>query len=160
VMNKQAEADQRTKRQLSKRGAWLMAAAFVAMGLMIVAMAADLVHVDPSDMHAPRWVIAAAGMMFVFAGLVIPASQSYSGGEPTLWIRLIGLLIMVCFALVFNWVAFGPGEREFTTSVNGLVVENSGETFGRSVFGFFAVLVDLWLGYGVYDFVKKLIRKG
>ena len=137
-----------------------MAAAFVGMGLMIVAMAADLIHVEPSDMHAPRWVIAAAGMMFVFGGMVIPASQSYSGGEPTLWVRLIGLLIMVCFALVFNWVAFGPGEREFTTSVNGFVVENSGEIFGRSVFGFFAVLVDLWLVYGVYDFVKKLIRKG
>jgi len=137
-----------------------MAAAFVGMGLMIVAMAADLIHVEPSDMHAPRWVLAASGMMFVFAGLVIPASQSYSGGEPALWVRLTGLLTMACFALVLNWVAFGSGEREFTTSVNGFVVENSGETFGRSVFGLFAVLVDLWLVYGVYDLVKKLIRKG
>ncbi|MCF7822429.1 MAG: hypothetical protein K9M17_08340 [Mariprofundaceae bacterium] len=158
-MNKTVKTGQTSRRQLSKKGVWLMTAMFVSTGLMIVLMALDVIHVDPSDIHAPRWVLAASGMMFVFAGLVIPASQSYSGGEPTLWVRLIGWLIMVCFALVFNWVAFGPGEREFTTSVNDIVVGNSGERSGRIVFGFFAVLIDLWLVWGTCDFLKKLIRK-
>ncbi|MDX8404049.1 MAG: hypothetical protein R8K54_06540 [Mariprofundaceae bacterium] len=156
-MNDFNAANQSAKRQLSKRGAWLMAATFVSMGLMIVAMSVDVIHVDPSDIHAPRWVVAVCGMMFVFAGLIIPASQSYSGGEPSLWVRFVGLLIIGCFALVFSWIAFGPGEREFSTSINGFIVEGSGEVFGRAVFGFFAVLVDLWLVWGIYNFIKKLI---
>lgn len=158
-MNETTETGQTTKRQLSKKGVWLMTAMFVSMGLMIVLMAFDVIHVDPSDIHAPRWVLAVSGMMFVIAGFLIPASQNHSKATPGLWVQFLGMMLMGCFAAVFSWVAFGPGEREFSTSVNGFAVEGSGETFGRAVFGFFAVLVDLWLVWGGYNFLKKLIRK-
>jgi hypothetical protein len=159
-MNETTETGQISKRQLSKKGVWLMTAMVVSMGLMIVLMAFDVIHVDPSDIHAPRWVLAVSGMMFVIAGFLIPASQNHSKAEPGLWVQFLGLILMACFTTVFSWIAFGPGERELTTSVNGFVVEGSGETSGRAVFGFFAILVDLWLVWGVYGFLKKLIRKG
>lgn len=156
-MNETTKTGQISKRQLSKKGIWLMTTMFVSMGLMIVLMAFDVIHLDPADIHAPRWVVAVSGMMFVIAGFLIPASQNHLKAEPGLRVQFLGLMLMGCFAAVFSWVAFGPGEREFSTSVNGFAVEGSGETFGRAVFGFFAVLVDLWLVWGVYSFLKKLM---
>ena len=158
-MNESTKTGQISKRQLSKKGIWLMTTMFVSMGLMIVLMTFYVIHLDPADIHAPGWVLVASGMMFVIAGLLIPASQNRSKEAPGLWVQFLGLMLMGCFAAVFSWVAFGPGEREFSTSVNGFAVEGSGESSGRAVFGFFAVLVDLWLVWGVYSLLKKLIRR-
>ena len=64
-------------------------------------------------------------------------------------------LIVTALAVVFDWVAFGPGERRFSGSLGmpGMAVSGAaGELTGRLFFGLFAVLFDLaalglWIQY-------------
>jgi hypothetical protein len=57
---------------------------------------------------------APAGLMFVFAGILIALPPEY-----TKWRNLLATLVITCFAVTFDWVAFGPGERRFTGSIGG-----------------------------------------
>jgi hypothetical protein len=78
-----------------------------------------------------------AGLMFVFAGilLALPPVQKK-------WRNLLATLLVTCFAVTFDWVAFGAGERHFSGSLNGFGFVPS-ELFGRAAFGFFAVILDI-----------------
>jgi hypothetical protein len=89
-----------------------------------------------------------AGLAFVFAGALMLVPESRAP------LRLpLGALMVTSLALVFDWVAFGPGERQFTGSLGAgraAVSSPVGEMAGRVFFGLFAVLFDiaaigLWL---------------
>lgn len=103
-----SEAD--TERSVSPRAAPFVGLFLVAMGLLVVAMSADLIHVEPDQFHAPRWVAAAAGLAFVLAGLILLISNH---SAPKLQ-GLLGAFVVTLLAAVANWVAFGPGERRFS----------------------------------------------
>jgi hypothetical protein len=82
--------------------------------------------------------------MFVFAGALLASPPESK------WRSLLATLVITCFALTFDWVAFGPGERTFTGSIMGIGFM-SGELFGRIAFGFFAIVLDIiavgmWIG--------------
>jgi hypothetical protein len=85
------------------------------------------------------------GLMFVFAGIVLALPPSYAT-----WRNLVTALLMTCFAITFDWVAFGPGERHFSGSIMGFGFL-PGELMGRIAFGLFAVILDIcavamWIG--------------
>ncbi|HET7364598.1 MAG TPA: hypothetical protein VFJ70_13610 [Burkholderiales bacterium] len=89
-----------------------------------------------------------AGLAFVFAGAFVLLPERLATTRLAL-----GVLMVTSLALVFDWVAFGPGERRFTGTVGagGAAVSSPvGETAGRAFFGLFALLFDiaaigLWL---------------
>lgn len=73
-----------------------------------------------------------------------------------------GAIAMLSFVLIFNWAAFGSGERNFTskTNVNGYTTsEKVSETEGRIVFGLFAGAMDLIIFYGIAVIFFKKIKK-
>jgi hypothetical protein len=78
-----------------------------------------------------------AGLMFVFAGILLALPP-----EQKKWRNLLATLLVTCFAVTFDWAAFGPGERHFSGSFNGFGFVPS-EFFGRAAFGFFAVILDI-----------------
>jgi hypothetical protein len=117
---------------------------FAAMGLLITGMAIHSAIHATDPVKANAYMGLPAGLMFVFAGMymALPAESR--------WRSLLATLVVTCFALTFDWVAFGPGERRFTGDIMGMRWI-SGELFGRVVFGFFAILLDIfaaamWLG--------------
>src|ERR687888_324909 len=60
--------------------------------------------------------------------------------------RVFGALLITCFAVTFDWVAFGPGERHFSGgfSLGGVgIVARPGELLGRAMFGLGAVIFDV-----------------
>jgi Protein of unknown function (DUF3592) len=124
--------------------------ACAAMGLMVVGLAVRAaVQADPFSFDNLMGV--PAGLMFVFAGMLMALPPQYAK-----WQRLLATLLMTCFALTFNWVAFGPGERHFSGNMMGFGFIPS-EFFGRAVFGFFAVVLDIcaiamWAGKGQLTF--------
>jgi hypothetical protein len=80
------------------------------------------------------------GLLIVFAGLSICQ-------PPVVGVRqyLFGALAITCFALLFDWVAFMPGARDFHSGSS--FIHRGGHvnaTFGRVVFGVFAVFCDLF----------------
>ena len=91
----------------------------------------------------PR-VLGAAGVMFL-AGRFVPLTIRRG---PNAWqSRFIGAVALLALASIFNWIAFGPGPRHFTTTLS--FGSSSGEhaamgdTSGRMFFGIIAVLTDL-----------------
>ena len=107
------------------------------LGLLIIGVAAYrwatwVVHPKPDE-----FLVFPAGLIFFFAGLLI--------AMPGQWVRrraLVQALLLTSFAVTFDWVAFGPGERHFkgSVSVGFLAIGSSpGEILGRILFGIPAV---------------------
>jgi hypothetical protein len=117
----------------------------ISVGLFVIALS---IWGDDAGFHAPRWVVAAAGGVFLMAGLAIVLQD-----HP----RLSGLviaLLLTSFGAVATWVTFGPGEREFTTSVSVPFVSftrSSSDIMGRICFAPGALLLD---GLALYTWFK------
>jgi hypothetical protein len=65
-------------------------------------------------------------------------------------------------AVIFNWIAFGPGERRFSGGVALPLFRVSssriGEWTGRLVFGAGAILIDLFFVWAVVRGIRQLLR--
>ena len=122
---------------------------FFLVGAFVVLLAADVIPSDPSDFNAPRWVVAAAGAVFMLAGAMVALQAAFGpDGEQNLlylWLQfLLGLAFMLLFTAIPLWIGFGPGEREFSTSASvGPVTTSSGggASIGRFVFGGSGILM-------------------
>ena len=129
------------------------------MGLVILFVALGIIPTDESKLHAPHWVVGAAGLMFFLAGIAIltgPPPDTPVASRTTWRTFLLGLGIVGALAAVFNWVAFGPGPRAFGGSVSIPFVTVSGpssEWSGRIAFGAVAVLID---AFGLWVIVRGL----
>jgi hypothetical protein len=120
----------------AQRGTLAMGLVFAAMGLMQTGFVIyGAIHADPFT--ADHLMAVPAGLMFVFAGILVGLPPAYMK-----WRSLLATLVVTCFALTFDWVAFGPGERQFSGSVMGFGFI-PGEFVGRALFGAFAVVLDI-----------------
>lgn len=155
-------------RPLSPQGtAWVGALVGVA-GLVIVLIALDVIAVDPAKFHAPHWVVGAAGLVFFLAGIAIlttpPGSPEAAPGARATWRTfLLGAGIVGALAAVFNWIAFGPGPRQFGGTISIPFVAMSGpqsEWSGRAIFGIAAALMDLFLLWVVVRGLRDLLGRG
>ncbi len=100
----------------------------------------------------PVWVGIAAGAVFVLAGAALINGYAFGGGEdfearatPGVYRvqQLLGFTICALFAAIAGWVAFGPGEREFTSSISLPFWQSKGRgspNIGRAVFGAGAIM--------------------
>jgi hypothetical protein len=128
----------------ASRGGLAVRLGCAAMGLMLVGFAIySATHADP--LTADNFMAIPAGLMFVFAGILMALPPQYRK-----WQNLLATLVITCFALTFDWVAFGPGERRFSGSIMGFGFIPS-EFVGRPLFGVCAVVVDIcaimmWIG--------------
>lgn len=135
------------------------------MGLFIVLVSVDIIHTDPASIHAPRWVLTLAGMMFTFVGLYILSTGLTSPGEqvsPILqWTQyFLRLGMITAFAAVFLWVGFGTGEREFSGSGSFLfftISGNGNDIMGRIMFGGGGILAALMAGYFAFSEARKIM---
>jgi len=136
----------------------------VMMSLVGGMLAATLLGYFPmpiSGVKAPLWVLWATAMVFLCAGLAMLVSRIatvISG-----WLALVSVL---CFVFIFNWIAFGPGERSFTvrSSLSSVSVSKTesgpaSETGGRIVFGIFAGAMDALIGYGLIVSLRNRVRR-
>ena len=116
-------------------GSMGVGAIFLVVGTFIVLLAADVFVFDDVTFFAPRWVVAAAGVVFILGGFLI-AVQGAFGSNPEgsrLYHLLMGLIMtgfLLIFASILLWVGFGPGEREFVTESGRARVSS-----GRLIFG-------------------------
>jgi hypothetical protein len=118
----------------------------MSMGFFIWAITFGIIPTDPSAIHAPRWVLAIFGGVFVVAGLwsILQSAlrQHAAGGH---WVNLIfALLVLLAISVICLWIGFGPGPRLFvnTDSLTGMRTSLSTDpTLGRIFFGSFGVLL-------------------
>jgi putative Ca2+/H+ antiporter (TMEM165/GDT1 family) len=93
-----------------------IAAGFVVIAVSLGVAAVAAIHLGkPPERHLPDAAAGLiAGLAFAFAGaiLVVP--------ERRVRIRAsFGALMITFIALLFDWLAFGPGERSVTASFSG-----------------------------------------
>lgn len=117
------------------------------MGMFIVALA---FWGSDEGFNAPRWVVGAAGGVFVLAGLAIVGK-----GKP-FFSALVKALLITLFGVVATWVSFGPGERQFTSTISVPFLSFSGpasDLSGRICFAPGAIILDglalyMWFVFG------------
>jgi hypothetical protein len=79
------------------------------VGISILAIS---IWADDAGFHAPRWVVGASGAVFLLTGfMIVTQHRPMLGG-------FFRALMLTAFGAVFAWVSFGPGEREFTSTVS------------------------------------------
>lgn len=147
------------KRPVSSLGNLFAAFFCVGAGLFILAISAGIIHVDPSTVHAPYWIVGACGIVFVFGGLILLARHySWARGVQT----VLGPAIFILLATVLNWIAFGPGERQFSGTISlpfSAYSSRASELTGRIVFGIFAVILDVLIVYILIMALRRIMRR-
>ena len=146
-----------------------------AAGGFILLAAAGFIPAPEESFHAPHWVVGLGGLAFLIAGGILLEGQLFAwlgrDGRRDEFRQAVfevsrywaGATIVTIFALMFDWIAFGPGERQFSGSV-GLpffsVTTSAGQSIGRYVFGFCAILLNLlavWVwAYGIRQLRRDL----
>jgi hypothetical protein len=153
------------ERPLSPGATAWVGALCALMGLVILFVALGIIPTDESKLHAPHWVVGAAGLMFFLAGVAIltgPPPDTPEASRTTWRTFLLGLGIVGALAAVFNWVAFGPGPRAFGGSVSIPFVSVSGassERSGRIAFGIAAVVIDAFAVWVIVRGLRDLLGR-
>jgi len=120
-----------------QRGGPVLGSLFAVPGLAMLGSAIyGVAHNAP--FKADDWLGVLIAVMFVLAGIYVGVPPQYRRLR-----NVLSALVVVCLALTFDWVAFGPGERHFTGSIGGIGFI-PGEMMGRIVFGIFAVVLDIF----------------
>ncbi|MBV8031415.1 MAG: hypothetical protein JO035_07890 [Betaproteobacteria bacterium] len=127
--------------ELSPAGRLAWGAFCAAIGLFTAGTALHQVLGAPQPLLSESFVGVPAGLIFVFGGALLALPT----GRPEL-ARLLATLVVTMFAVAFDWVAFGPGERHFSGGISFGVSSfglPASETFGRAMFGLFALVLDV-----------------
>lgn len=110
------------------RGRLVLGLLCIAAGVMPILVALDIVAVDPGQVSAPMWVVAACGAVFVIGGcMAILASHSWANDV------LAGALCL-SFAAIGTWVALFSSADDFSGGVP-FVAHETNVLIGRWVFG-------------------------
>jgi hypothetical protein len=128
--------------QLSPGGQYAIGAALCLFGVGLLAVSAMMFLQDSAKGWSSDTIAGGgAGAVFAFGGAVMLTPPG--GGR----LRLVfAALLVTSWALATDWIAFGPGVRQFTTSISrsGSVSFPVDPSMGRTMFGILAVLLDLF----------------
>jgi len=130
-----------TAKQLSPRGQIAVGLLVMAVGLGYTALAASHLGKPPDRLVMDAVAGSLAGLAFALAGVILVVPERRAGIR-----ALIGALMVTCVALLFDWVAFGPGERRFRGGVSFVHIGAASplsEMSGRALFAIGAVLFNL-----------------
>ena len=129
------------KQDLSPGGRVAIGLAMTAMGLGIVALGVAYLVQDPRKLVSGEVAALPAGLVFAAGGAMLALPERLVRTR-----ALVGALLITAFALTFDWIAFGPGERRFSGGFSSGAIGvhlNPGENLGRVVFGIGAIIMDL-----------------
>ena len=136
---------------MTKRDRKLLSLICIVLGASVCAIAFDWLPYDPEKIHAPDWVIAMAGGVFVAGGLAIAFRQS------ELLVCALGNLIVIAFAAIALWVALYGPSAQFSGGIPFLPHETN-LTLARIVFAASAVMCALILLPGLKQLYALLQR--
>jgi hypothetical protein len=159
--------------QLSPRAAILVGLLVVAAGCPPILIGLGIMTRGVT-LEAPPWVAVAAGFMFVCGGAAVIVGYAVAGGvgpdgdlspDTPLGVRalqyFLGFCIVGLLFAITAWVAFGPGERHFSSSLAspfGATSSASSERTGRTVFGIGTVAIGIFWVVGTLVSVRRLRR--
>ena len=129
---------------------------------------------------APRWIVFSSVLLFFNTGIVVGLMDTgFNDYRETWWLSylhgLAGLSIPLIFLMLFNWVSFGPGEREFSggisipflsisfdraaSPVQELRIRRPDQIIGRIFFAIPTLFMDLILFLVLYQMIAEFFGK-
>lgn len=142
------------------------------LGLVILLPSAWLLYhaftADVESLNGPQWMGVAFALMFFNAGITImlldSAFNKFRDSFLFSYFQAGALLsIPLLFAAMLNWVAFGPGEREFSGGVGvpflSIEFGRANSIIGRVVFAIPALLLDLFVGIAITAVIANAFGK-
>ena len=130
-----------TAETASRNTSLLIGAVFLLAGLLAISVALGWFAVSREDIGASLWIIGCGGGFFALTGMAFLLPDRYA--QPR---SLIAAILTSALALVFDWIAFGAGDRAFggAFSFGRLSDLAAGpENAGRVFFAMFATLFSL-----------------
>lgn len=105
----------------------------LATGLLLAAIAVDVIRVDPTSVHAPRWVVFTIGLVFVLAGVSAFVGVSSRARD------LLAAIVLLAMSAVGGWVSLFGASGSFS---GGLPILSRGVNvvLGRTLIGFGAIV--------------------
>lgn len=157
--------------KLTPRGAIFWGLFCVAISAPPILGGLRVIDLKPAP-DTPQWLGVAAGGAFLLAGitLIVDGAAGAIGPDGQIstdsprWLHvfqsLMGLGIVGTIGALMSWVAFGPGQRHFSTTVSlpfGWWHPKSNDTMGRWAFGIAAVLIWCIIAGVIVSSIRRLI---
>jgi len=123
----------------------------MALGLFIILISANVIPVADSRFSAPRWLAGCAGLSFLLAGAAVALARPGAAPGTVAANPCLGGAAALVLVVILNWIACGPGRRQFSGGIALPFVSWSGPSSdwtGRAAFGIGAMIADLivvWL---------------
>ena len=156
---------------VTPRGAVVLGLLLATGGVVPILAGSGLIPVQPTE-GTPGWIVVCAGAVFVLAGAAVINGFAIAGGtapdgdlpaNTPLLVRLaqyvFGLAIIALMTTISGWIAFGPGERRFSTTiaVPFLALRSSGSDLsGRIAFGVGTLILAAILVTSAFAVVRRL----
>jgi len=135
------------------RGRLAVGLLFWGVGFLVMYMSVS----HPEQVNGPWWLGFAAGWVFAAAGLAV----AVQGTELQTWVGGLAVAtLLLGFAAIGNWIAFGPGPRGCSGGISLLFFSGSrsaGEMECRVAFGLGAVILDAILFMGAMSGLARLV---
>ncbi len=138
---KEASAPATDAGRLSPGGRAALGLAVAAMGFLVIGLGLYSALHARHALTSEDFIGVFAALIFVLGGALLALPPERAGLQ-----RLLGVLLVTTFALTLDWIAFGPGPRQFRGGISSGIIGigfNPGEMFGRTVFGIGAVILDI-----------------
>jgi hypothetical protein len=114
-------------------------------GAPALLVGAGLIEPQANTLNAPLWVVFCGGAVFVLVGASFVSDAFLKAGGALHAVQyIVGMIIIVAFALIPTWVAFGPGERNFAVAFGPFDLSESPIAQGAGRVGFGAMALVLW----------------
>lgn len=140
------------------------------LGLLILIPSAWLLYkaltADSASLNAPKWIGVAFALMFLNAAITVTLlDAAFNKFRESGWFAYSQagaiLSIPLLFALMLNWVAFGPGVREFSGGVGipflFFSFGNANSIVGRVVFAIPALLMDVFAVIIIWAVIANIL---
>lgn len=159
--------------RLAPRTALVLGLVCLACGTPPILGALGLFPFSPAP-GVPIWIAIAAAMVFVLAGamLMVDAAAGGTDDDGSLpasappFLRhlqsLIVLSIIVVMGTIGTWIAIGPGERHFSTTISApffTYQPKSSDLPGRIAFGIGAALIWIVVIVAIVTAIRKHIAR-
>jgi hypothetical protein len=129
--------------EYSPRARLVIGAALGIAGLIMIVAGLRQLLLAANPLQSSEMGGVLMGFLMLFAGVSISM-------PPGAGVRqyVFGALAITCMALLFDWVAFVPGPRDFHAGASSIRRGGSvNSTLGRAAFGIGALLLDLFAVY-------------
>ena len=117
----------------ARRSRYIMAFVTIAFGVVPILIAIGVIEPDAGSVHAPMWVLAMCGGVFILAGIMVLLGQNSRASY------FLAALLCLCFAAIGGWVALFGAAENFSGGIP-FVPSKTNFSIGRITFGLGALL--------------------